>query len=146
MAVLESNEDDLILDIEDELVELNDEDTTLLLETELITDEDASSDEARDPVSETFSDTLRSEANDDSDFSTVLEMALALSSRISFSLLAPKLLDCVILFSETPADDFSTITSLEITGVCDSVRVISVLVVFSTRAILTIFETGHLRT
>lgn len=133
--MLESNEDDLILDMDDELEELNDEDTTLLLETELITDEEESSDEARDPVSETFSDTLRSEANDDSDFSTVLEMALALSSRISFSLLAPKLLDCVTLFSETPADDFSTITSFEITGVCDSVRVISVLVVPSTRAI-----------
>lgn len=87
--MLESNEDDLMLDIDEELVELKDEDTTLLLETELITDEEESRDEARDPVSDTFSDTLRSEANADSDFSTVLDTALALSSRISFSLLAP---------------------------------------------------------
>lgn len=115
--MLESNEDDLMLDMEEELVELNDEDTTLLLETELITDEEESNDEARDPVSDTFSDTLRSEANDDSDFSTVFDTALALSSRISFSLLAPKLLDCVTLFSDTPAEDFSTMTSFEITGV-----------------------------
>lgn len=91
MALLESNEDDLMLDRLEELVELNDEETTLLLETELTTDEEDSSDEDefRDPVSVTFDDTLRSDAKADSAFSTVLDWELAPSSTISFSLLAP---------------------------------------------------------
>lgn len=91
MALLESNEDDLMLDRLEELVELNDEETTLLLVTELTTDEEDSrdEDEFREPVSVTFEDTLRSEAKADSAFSTVLEMELAPSSTISFSLLAP---------------------------------------------------------
>lgn len=91
MALLESNEDDLMLDRLEELVELNDEETTLLLETELTTDEEDSrdEDEFREPVSVTLDDTLRSDAKADSAFSTVLEMELAPSSTISFSLLAP---------------------------------------------------------
>lgn len=91
MALLESNEDDLMLDRLEEVFELNDEETTLLLETELTTDEEDSSDEDefRDPVSVTLDDTLRSDAKADSDFSTVLERELAPSSTISFSLLAP---------------------------------------------------------
>lgn len=91
MALLESNEDDLMLDRLEELVELNDEETTLLLVTELTTDEEDSrdEDEFREPVSVTLDDTLRSDAKADSAFSTVLEMELAPSSTISFSLLAP---------------------------------------------------------
>lgn len=91
MALLESNEDDLMLDKLDEVDELNEEDTTLLLVTELTTEEEDRSDEdeEREPVSVTFCDTLRSEAKADSDFSTLLEMELAPSSTISFSLLEP---------------------------------------------------------
>lgn len=91
MALLESKEEDLMLDRLEALVELNEDDTVLLLETELTTDEEDSSDEddEREPVSVTFCDTLRSEAKADSDFSTVLEDELAPSSMISFSLLAP---------------------------------------------------------
>lgn len=89
MALLESNEDDLMLDIDELLVELNEDETFLLLVTELTTDEEESSEDESEPVSDTFSDTLRSEAKADSDFSTVLEMELSLSSVISFSLLAP---------------------------------------------------------
>lgn len=87
MALLESNEDDLMLDILEEVDELNDEETTLLLTTdeEDFTDDD----DISEPVSVTFSDTLRSEAKADSAFSTVLDRELAPSSTISFSLLAP---------------------------------------------------------
>lgn len=87
MALLESNEEDLMLDMLEEVVELNDEETTLLLTTdeEDFTDED----EESEPVSVTFCDTLRSEAKADSAFSTVLDRELAPSSTISFSLLAP---------------------------------------------------------
>lgn len=89
MALLESNDEDLMLERDEDVEELKEDETLLLLVTELTTEEDESSDEDRDPVSDTFWDTLRSDSKDDADFSEVLETEFPVSSRISFSLLAP---------------------------------------------------------
>lgn len=93
MAELESNEEvDLSDDeeeIEEEVDELNEDETTLLLVTELTMDDEDWSDDDRAPLSETISETLRSEANADSDFSCFLVIELAVSSTIDFSLAEP---------------------------------------------------------
>ena len=90
IAVLESNEDDLMEDeIDDDVDELNEDDTTLLLVTELLSEEEDSSDDASAPPSETDSVTLRSDAKADSDFSCFLVIELADSSTMDFSLAEP---------------------------------------------------------